>query len=238
MRPFRALRYDPGGRGPARRPRRAARTTSSRTRQRARVPRAQPVQRRPSDAARLRGAGRRATSPPGARSGVLAEAARDATGGSRRTTSAPTASPRTREGLRRVRPGDAVRGRRGPAARAHARRPEGRVDSASCARRGRSSSRSSCSTTPSRCSSGPRGEPAAGRRGGRRAHAGLAGRGGRAPSSTTPLLIADGHHRYETAVAYRAGESRRDAHLRRSSSRRARPGSRSSRRHRLVQGGR
>ncbi len=57
-------------------------------------------------------------------------------------------------GLRCVGAGDAVRGRRGAAARADARRARRRAACACCARRGRSSSRSSCSTTPRRCSSG------------------------------------------------------------------------------------
>ena len=44
----------------------------------------------------------------------------------------------------------------------------------------------------------------------------------------TPLLIADGHHRYETAVAFRAEDRARPTRSR-SSSRRGRPGSRSFR---------
>ena len=52
----------------------------------------------------------------------------------------------------------------------------------------------------------PDGEPDDGRRGGRRAHA----RSGASPEREleldAPLLIADGHHRYETAVAFRDEE--------------------------------
>ena len=51
----------------------------------------------------------------------------------------------------------------------------------------------------------------------------------------TPLLIADGHHRYETAVAYRAENPRGDAHLRRARLVARRPGVEIFPTHRLVQ---
>ena len=113
------------------------------------VPGAQPVQRRPPDAARLGGAG-----GPGprrlARTTACSSRTRSRrTGGSRRSTSAPTASrarakassPRCASS--RTRSASSCR----TSARTRARRRGG---CACCARRARSSSRSSCSTTARR----------------------------------------------------------------------------------------
>ena len=163
-----------------------------------RVSRAQPVQRRPSDAARQRG-GRRPGRP------VLA-----GRGCARRTKSRPSGRfpglrrPRRRRAdtdrTRRVAAGRAVRERRRPPARAHARAARRKGGCAFCARRGPNSSRSSSSTRARRRSTPPgrRARP----RG--RGHASLASRGrgiGQAFADRR-LLIADGHHRYETALAY------------------------------------
>src|SRR3954452_23951649 len=75
-----------------------------------------------------------------------------------------------------------------------------------CARRGRSWSRSSCSTTPTRCWGGAR-RPPAGEPDLDVEEGAVRTRAWHVPSGEiaidTPLLIADGHHRYETAVAFR-----------------------------------
>jgi len=135
----------------------------------------------------------------------------------------------TREGVPRpVRcPVSAVRGASSAGARADTRWAEGGPLAPVCARRRRSSSRSSCSTTPSRL------HPPEGRAGGRRrGWEGMRTRMWPIAAGEVRierrLLIADGHHRYETAVAYRE-ENPAATTLSRSSSVRA-PGSRSSRR--------
>ena len=69
------------------------------------------------------------------------------TGGSRRTTSARTASRRRRDGLVAALRAEPYESARRPPARAHARRPEGRAPPPARARRARSSSRSSSSGT-------------------------------------------------------------------------------------------
>ena len=117
----------------------------------------------------------------------------------------PDGVARTREGFAASVPGDAVRGRRGAAARADARRPEGRPPAPAArdahpARADLPALRRRPRARRARRRARPR------RRGGRRPHR-VPGTC-RAASSTidTPLLIADGHHRYETAVAYREEE--------------------------------
>ena len=92
VRPFRALRYDQADGRPARRARRAAVRRHLR-RGAARLPRAQPVQRRPPDAARLASSRPAATSRAWRDAGRARRGRARRTGGSPRTTSAPTASP-------------------------------------------------------------------------------------------------------------------------------------------------
>ena len=181
-----------------RRPARAARGSSVR-RHLARgargVPRPQPVQRRPPDPAGHGGRGRccdrglaPARSPRTRRgAGLLVPL--------RRTTSARTASPVTapasspRSGPSRTRTAWCCR----TSARTAARRKGG---CGSSARPGHSSSRSSSSTKATR-SEPPTREPDL-QSGGDKLW-----RIGDAPSiEQTQLLIADGHHRYETALAY------------------------------------
>ena len=70
----------------------------------------------------------------------------------------------------------------------------------------RSSSRSSCSTTPTRRVEPPEGEPGASRSRRRGVRSRLWRSTRREIDLDVPLLIADGHHRYETAVAYREEE--------------------------------
>ena len=105
----------------------------------------EPVQRRPPDAARLRGGGRPAACAPGARTASSRDEepafwalSQDYVGPGRRRAHA--------DGPRRRRSGRAVRERHRPAARADAPRARRRGGCGSCARRRRSSSRSSSST--------------------------------------------------------------------------------------------
>ena len=107
-------------------------------------------------------------------------------------------------GLRRVGAGDAVRGGRGAAARADARRPEGRPPAPAARDADAARADLPALRRRRRCSRGPAGEPALDvEEGGVRTRVWPVEAGERR-RSTTPLLIADGHHRYETAVAYRA----------------------------------
>ena len=203
-----------GGRRAARRPGRAAlRRDRRRRRVRATCAR-EPVQHRPPDAARLAG-GRRRDARRLARARRAAARRSPRSGGSRRSSPAPTASSARARASSASIEATPYSERQGAAARAHARRARRRAACGCCARRAPSSSRSSCSTTPTRPSSGPRGEPGHGRRGGRRAHAASGGCRPDELEIDVPLLIADGHHRYETAVAFREEDPAADAHLRR-----------------------
>ena len=197
--PFRALRYDETAAGPLADliapPYDVIDDDGA-----ARVPRPQPVQRRPPDPSGDARGGRR-----GARR--LARARRAARGGARALVARPgLRRPGRRRaharGARRRDRGDAVRGR-ARCCRTSARTPARRRGGSGCsARRGRSSSRSSCSTTPTRRSRGRTREPELDVEEG-----GVRTRVWRLPprssSSTCRCSIADGHHRYETAVAFR-----------------------------------
>ena len=154
-----------------------------------------------------RGRGGAHARAPGAREGVLVRGDEPALWWLAQDFVGPDGVARTREGIvasLRVEPYDGA-GR--PAARAHARRPEGGAAAPAARRRARSSSRSSSSTTAdaaqgagaSRCSRSTRAACAtrlwrAERPGG--------DRGGRGRADPAQLLIADGHHRYETALAF------------------------------------
>ena len=201
IRPFTALalrRARPRGRRRAavrRHLRRAAR----------RVPRAQPVQRRPPDASRLRGAGRarprrvarRRRARRGRRAGVLVARAATTSGRTASSARARASSPRCASS----------RTRTASSSRTSARMPgRRRGGCACCGRRARSSSRSSCSGTGR-----SRSTASASRTSRRRRAASTRGSGGSTAEfgdalteelKDAQLLIADGHHRYETALAF------------------------------------
>ena len=206
VKPFRALRYDERRAGPLARAGRAAVRRDLGGSPRA-LPDEEPVQRRPPDAAGRRGGRRR-----GARR--LAGERRPRAGRRARALVAraglhrPRRRRPARDGLVAALAARAVRGGRRPAARAHPRRAEGGAPAAAArdadarradlpALRGRArraagaSRRSTSSSTACAAACG-------------------ASRARRRPSSRTRrLLIADGHHRYETALAFHAEDGRR-----------------------------
>ena len=195
--------------------------------QREELPRAEPAQRRPPDPARLRGGGGARAARTWRDEGVLVEERRPS-GRSRRTTSARTASRARATALVASLQGRAVRDRHGAAARAHARRPEG-GPAAPAARDARQLEPifllydGAAPLEPAR--------PRAGSRGRRREA--LAARRPDASSAyfaDQQLLIADGHHRYETALAFaeEEGHAGERADARRARLDRATRGSRSS----------
>ena len=120
-----------------------------------------------------------------------------------RSTSARTGSPDVataswpRCGSSPTRPAPSCR----TSARTRGRR---RAACGCCARRGRNSSRSSSSTTASRPSACPTVSPTSSTEGTRLWR--VPGEGVAEAFADRQLLIADGHHRYETAVAYAAEE--------------------------------
>ena len=137
--------------------------------------------------------------------GVLVRTQSRRAGGSRRSTSAPTASSAVARGFVAALRARAVREPRRPAARAHARRARRRAACACSRRRARSSSRSSCSGTARSSSTGSasRTSRQRGRRDARLWR--LDAEFGDALTeelADAQLLIADGHHRYETTLAF------------------------------------
>ena len=165
------------------------------------VPRARPAQRRPPDPERLRGRGGAAV-PGLARRGSARPRRRAGRVGARaRTTSARTGSRGAATGSwRRC---ASSRTRPAPCSRTSApTRGRRRAGCGCCAPRRPSSSRSSSSTTaslPLPCRIASQTWPPRARGSG-----GLPGEGVAEAFADRQLLIADGHHRYETAVAYAA----------------------------------
>ena len=198
----------------ARRPARVARRASLRRHLAGRARRSsaspEPAQRRPPDAARRRERGRPDLARLARATATLVDEPSRASGGSRRTTSARTGSrARARASSRRSRPS---RTRTGSSSRtsAHTARPKGGPAAPAARGRAPSSSRSSSSTRAGRRPDGPTGEPDLEVEGARLWR--LAGRTRIAEAfADRQLLIADGHHRYETALAYheRAGTRER-----------------------------
>ena len=124
----------------------------------------EPVQRRPPDAARRRGGGRPRSGATGAATACSSTTTSRRSGGSRRTTSGPTASPGRATGSSRALRLEPYESARRPAARAHARRPEGGPPAAAA----RDAHAARAALPPLRRaapSSGPSGEPDARGRG-------------------------------------------------------------------------
>ena len=187
----------------------------------------EPVQRRPPDAAGLRGGGRRDARRL-ARARRAARSRSPRSGGSRRTTPAPTASTRTREGL--AASVEASRTGAARSCRTSARTPgpkEGRLRLLRATRTQLEPIFLLYDADP--LAERPDREPDLDvDEGGVRTHV------WRLPPQElevdVPLLIADGHHRYETARRLPRGGSDRRRTRSPCSSRRARRASRSSRR--------
>ena len=177
----------------------------------ARVPRAQPVQRRPPDAAGLGAAGRRRPERL-ARAGRARRGRARRTGGWRRTTSAPTASPaRARASPRRCPSTPYSAGEVLPHERTHAGPKEGRLRLLRATRTQLEPIFLLYDAEP--VLDRPGGEPDAGRRGGRRPHACLA-----VPSGELTHRHAAADRRRPSPLRDRRrlprGGADRDAHLR------------------------
>ena len=158
---------------------------------------AQPLQRRPCDACPSRPRPQGALYRDWLAEGILERRRRVVVGSRARSSSARTASPASGTGSIVSLDGEAVRRQHRPSARAHASAHPRGAPAACCARRACSPSRSSCSRMRLSRSPLPRRPPDLAVDGTRLwrldadAADGLEGR---------QLLIADGHHRYESAV--------------------------------------
>ena len=165
----------------------------------------EPVQHRPPDAARVAEEAAGASSPTGASAACCARRSRRS-GGCAQEFDGPRRRRAHARGDRRRDRGDAVLRGQGAAARAaRTRRPkEDRLRLLRATRTQLEPIFLLYDADPP--VERPEGEPEMRGRRGRRAHAGS---GGSTPSEIeldVPLLIADGHHRYETAVAFREEE--------------------------------
>ena len=157
VKPFRAVRYDERDAGPLDAARRAA-VRRHLAEEREQLPRREPVQRRPSDAAGLRGAGGARSGATGASDGVLARDEEPAFWWLAQDYVGPDGVERTRDGLVVALAVEPYESRVVlPHERTHAGPKEGRLRLLRATRR--SSSRSSCSTRATRRPSCPTASP-------------------------------------------------------------------------------
>ena len=194
VKPFRAERYDEQSAGPLEQLVAPPYDVIS-PEERSELPRPQPVQRRPPDPAGHRGRGRRCDSRTGAGAECSRATRSRPTGSSRRTTSVPTASHVTRSGLVASLRAEPYENRVVlPHERTHSGPKEGRL-------RLLRATRTQLEPIFLLYEGDPLEPPA--REPDLQSGGDRLWRIGDAPSfEQTELLIADGHHRYETALAY------------------------------------